>query len=742
MQTAFAKKRTLFLAFKFCVEFGFSCGFFSATSLFINRVGPYSLFYIYLGSSLLALTLSFVFSRVIDRYSRRAVFFTSFLTLGVLVLASWLLIQRFENNPSIYFGIRIFAYSIMVITSLEFGALTTVAFTHSEAKRIFSQLAIVSVLGDMAGGVFIGLTSKFLHTENFLFVWGMILSLSPFLFWKMPFPRSETPGFSTAVIWGEIEEPGTGKRSRAYFKNPVTVMLLVFWLAYSFFCYGTDYVFNSFAAARITDEDSLTALFGRVSALASVGVLAYHLFIAPRLLHRLGAVQNLFVIALLLLMPWVIFSAHPSLITIAIAQGTVYFFTEYYASGIFSTILTLFPERVRGRIRALTEGFGRPLGTVLLFCVAAIFAFQLSVTQMSMIMLIGAAAFFLFPFLFRKPYLHHILKCLHSRDQSLVLNSIQALGESNDRAAVRPLAEFLHESKSEDLQRTAVLSLEHLDNSEAFKEILPILSDPSHPLHFCALEGLIYCRDYQGIYTLLGLIHKSREADPVSRKRAMAILKQVLGKTFVPALLTALNEGNADLQKEALLGLAPFKERRLISVYLSFLNHEDPKISAAAAVALYPFSKSRENIRERALQRIDQLYDSNSKAEQLEAIDAIGMMKLHNYDGFLRQWIDAEDLEYVKHASIALGHLKEPNFPRGLLRVLLGDDEALAIAAGKQILELPKWSRKFLNDKIHELRDIQKKRIGIRLRKTGLDFSEEITPHYETDAMLIGVHHG
>jgi len=711
-------KNLAFLLFKFSLEFAFSAGFFSATSLFITRVGTFSLFYIYLGSSLLALGLSYLFSKIIDKYSRRILFFASFIVLGTLIILGWAVAHSFPDWKPIYYIMRIFSYSILVITGLEFWVLASLTFTHSASKKTFSQLVIITILGEMAGGIFTSFASHWLGTTNLLLFWGIALCLIPFLFVRFSFPRPETAGFSTGVIWGEVQAPGTGFRSRSFLSSRLIQLLLVFWILYSFICYGTDYVFNSFAANSIPNEDLLTAFFGKVSAAASAAVLFYHLVIGPRLIHRFGPRQNLVLVCSLMLLPWILFAFHPSLVMIAIADSVIFYFSDHFATGIYSTILTVFPERVKGRIRVMTEGFGRPLGTMLLFLVAAFFAFKVSVPQMIPLMLVGTSLLFCYPLFFRKPYDRHILNCLHSRDSSLVLNSVQALCESPQSEAIEPLSVLLKESKSMDVRRSAVLALEHIQKPEAMQMVLPILSNPRDQLHLSAIEGLKYSPDFQGIYTLLGLLLKDQEKDPHLRNKSLEVLRQLLGKEVIVFLLSWLYDSDPQVQLDALKTLASFKDRRLISIFLPFLKSSDPRLRAGAGIALYPFTRTRENVRGMALAEIIAMATSQVLEERLAGIEAIGMTRLRPYQKLVLNSLNSPEKEEVLTASLALSHMQNPAFIEPYIRLLLDEEEAAALTAGKRIGDFSKKSRKALFDQIKLLQDVQIAKVQRRLKKT------------------------
>ncbi|MFO1464611.1 MAG: MFS transporter [bacterium] len=721
----FKNAKISFLLFKFFMEFSFSVGYFAATSLFISRVGAFSLFYIYLASSALALGLSFLFSKIIDKYSRKRIFYGSFLSLGVLTLAGWALIRFFPEWKALYFAVRIYTYAVLVLTGLEFWVLASLSFSHSDSKKVFSKLVIATVLGEMSGGLFAGFASPWVGTENLLLIWGIGICLIPFLFIRFTFPRPETSGYSTGIIWGEVQAPGTGFRSRSFFTSRLIQLLFVFWIGYSFICYGSDYVFNSFAAARISSEDMLTSFFGKVSAAASLTVLAYHLLIGPKLTDRLNPTQNFILFSSILVVPWIVFWIHPSLVTIAIVDGIIFYFLDHFATGIHSTILTVFPERVKGRIRVLTEGFGRPLGTALLFALAAFFAFQVSVSQIQYWMLAAAGLFFLFPLLFKRPYGRHLLNCLHSRDSSLVMNSVQALCESPQPEAVAPLSSILAESKNMELKRSAVVALEHIRSPEAIKKIMPILSNPKETLHPSAIEGLRHSPEFQGIFTLIGLLKNERERDAGMMAKSFRVLREVLGKEVVVFLLGYLYDQDPQVQADALKALANFRDRRLIPIFLPFLENSSPRVRGAACIALYPFARSREGVRERALAEIERMTNSHVPEEKAAGFEAVGALRLNGFEELLQGSIRSPDQGLAWEAASALAQLKDPVFLQPYLLVLLDDHEGRAVEAGKRIAEFPRWSRRKLFQSVEGLQEVQRAKIMARLRKTHLDFSHD-----------------
>ncbi len=429
----------LFSAFHFLLGVGYVAGFFSANAMLVSRFGASVLFYVYLGQGLMTFLLSGIFYLLADRLSRRSFIFAWFIFLGSLVAGSWGLLRTAPENLWIYVGIRSFFDSVAITSSLGFWLLAGDFFSHREAKRRFSTLIAAFILGDVAGGWLLHQTAHAFHSLNFILLWAAILIVSPLIFGTAIFRLKSRAGAQAA------DSPTPPAEARFSALSGLSILLFVFWLCYSFFSDSTDYLFNSMAAEQIKNEDALTSYFGKVALLANAFIWIYHLLFAGPVIKRFGIGLATAAIPAMIAAVWVLAYLRPSLTTLALAQGVIYFFIDYLAIARLHIPLTVFPREVRGRIRAFTEGFGRAAGFVLLFFIARLFSFRPDTHELGRVILIGAVLFLAFPLLFRPVYLRHLLSCLRFGDLSLARNALQGLGKLHKREADAALAGRLKE---------------------------------------------------------------------------------------------------------------------------------------------------------------------------------------------------------------------------------------------------------------------------------------------------------
>ncbi|MCE9625639.1 MAG: HEAT repeat domain-containing protein, partial [Deltaproteobacteria bacterium] len=196
-------------------------------------------------------------------------------------------------------------------------------------------------------------------------------------------------------------------------------------------------------------------------------------------------------------------------------------------------------------------------------------------------------------------------------------------------------------------------------------------------------------------------------------------------KEVVVFFLGYLYDKDPQVQADALKALAEFQDRRLISIFLPFLGNPDPRVRGAACIALYPFARSREKVREAAMSVIEQLANSPDPAEKLAGFEAIGATRLNAYQNLLQNHLRSQDKSLAWAAASALAQLKDPSFLQPYLILMQDEDEGFAVEVGKRIVDFPTWSRKKFFSQVEALQEVPRAKVQNRLRKTHQDFSHD-----------------
>ncbi|MBI4238973.1 MAG: HEAT repeat domain-containing protein [Deltaproteobacteria bacterium] len=703
-----------FAALAFAANVGFVFGLFPTNALLITHVGTDALFAAYLWSALAVLGFSGLFAWIADRYPRRRLFLGSHWLAAASVLVAWWAVRQPQVEFWWYALIRAFFYGYYILLSLQFWVLASDHFSSYEAKRVYPYVIAASIGGMMVGGLITSFVAGTLPAADFLLLWAGILGLSPGLLWCLRL---------RPVLYGRVHQasattPLVGTWS-------LSLLMLLFWMIYAFLCHGVDYVYNVVASAALPDPDQLTAFFGKVTCVASLVVLIYQLGLAKRIATRFGIDRALLMIPLLAVGACGLLVAQPSLFGVAVAEATVFFFVDFAGSALVQPLLNIVPRSQRGRVKMGTEGVGRSVGVVGLFFLATVGTAVIVPERLSGLLFAVSLAFLGFPILFHRIYLRHLVRCLRSPDQELVLNAIQALGEPNKVAATRPLLRLLRATTQLHLQRTIVLSLGQMRSGEAFQEVVQLFDVRNEALQNAVVEALGDYRNYESILAIFRLMKSGNNVSLQVRMNAVMLLTRLLGRAMTPFLLQALDDSDPRVQANTLEALGLLRDRATIRLLQPFLTHPHHRVRGSAIIALYPFRFRPRSVRPLVLQALAQLYTSPQALEHRTALHVIGALRCRAYIPDLLRQLATPDRHTRQHVAIALAKLQVHQCTPVLVELMLDADETFAIDTAKRMGQFPAVSRWRVFEAIDQLPTTPRAVVFTRLEATGLDFSAE-----------------
>lgn len=713
-----SKKTFLFSLISFLLGMGYACGVSSSNALLISRVGTQPLFYVYLGSSILTFLLAGLLYLLVDRFTRLQVFFASFEILAACIFGFWFYLRTEPSGVAFYFGARVSFYAIFILTYLEFWLIASDYFTNFEAKVRYPYFVAASVAGIMAGSLLIQKYAAQFKAVNFFLLWCLLLALAPFLL--LSIRKGASPGSPSAKkstrVSSSPAKPALPKTTSRLLK-----LLLLFWLAYTFFGYGVDYFFNSAALKAITDENLLAAFFGKVAFWSLSVVFIYQLFFAVRLSLFLSVERSVIIVAVLLCLGVAIVQFSPSLLGIAFAEGLIFFFLDFTATALLQPVTNIFSEELRGRIKVLIDGFGRPAGTLTLLLVAVGVSWKLGLDKMIYFILGGAVIFLVYPFVFKKTYFRYLLDCLQSEEPQLVLNAIQALGDRDKKKATPALLKLLDQSEDRIVQRNIILSLGRMQSPVGLPKVIEAFAIPQESVQLAVLESLSLYKNYESLFALYEMIKSQDNVSFLVRANATRLLTRLVGKRMIPLLVTALEDEDLRMKANAIESLALLKDRKIIPIAGPYLHHENRRLRANSAIALYPFRQ----IRREALQVVEELFRSEDPLTRFAGIYAIGELGLLSYQKELVPMLENPDPKYQQQVIMALTKMKLPKYSEAFVSLLLHEDRDLALESIRQLSRFRKHSRWQVFEKISRRSPAEQEKILSRMDETPLDFSVE-----------------
>ncbi len=704
----------LFSAFSFLADVGFVCGIFPMNAMLVQRAGPGALFSAYVWSSIAVLLLTGAFFQVADRLSRRMSLCVTHLVFGGAVLWAWHILQHPAVPVWVYPALLSLFYASYVLLTLQLWLLASEHFGAYEARRYAPYIVAASVGGIIIGGALTAFAAAHTAAVNVLLGWVAILWSSPWLvFWARQSPYAPVVRTNKAVVPTPLRV------------TPLVVALFGFWLLYSLLCHGIDYRFNVIALHILQNENALTAYFGQVASYAGAATFVYALCIARPLLTWGGIERTMLLIPLLAVLSCGLLIAQPTLITMGIAEGALYFFAEFAAIALLQPVLNVVPRPLRGRVKIVTEGFGRAAGTLVLFLCAYLLLLSVGLARLDLMLWGLAIIFCVYPFLFHRIYVRHLVRCLQSSDPELMTNAIQALGEPNKNRAVPSLLSLLHASKTIALKRTIVLSLGHMRSGEAFHDVVQLFSVRDESLQSAVVTALADYRDYRSVLAIFRLMKSGQNVSLQVRMNAIMVLTRLVGRAMIPFLLEALDDPDVRVQANTIEALGVLRDRKMIALLLPYLSHEHHRVRSSAIIALYPFRWRSDGARAQALRALAALYHSTALVEQLTALYVIGVLQLRSYIPVLIALLESTDRHMRQLAAVALARLHRPHGVPVLMALLQADDEKFAIDTGKRLGTFPATSRWWIFEGIANLIEVRRALVLQRLDATGLDFTLE-----------------
>jgi HEAT repeat protein len=158
--------------------------------------------------------------------------------------------------------------------------------------------------------------------------------------------------------------------------------------------------------------------------------------------------------------------------------------------------------------------------------------------------------------------------------------------------------------------------------------IVDLFSVRNESLQLAVVESLSRYRNYQSMLALFRLTKSKNNVSFLVKMSATNFLTRLVGKRMIPFLLESLEDPDLRMRANAIESIGLLKDRKTLSILVPYLKVENHRIRANAAVALYPFRRTRRQ----ALACLETLFRSKEKVHHLASLFAFGELKLRQYE--------------------------------------------------------------------------------------------------------------
>jgi ATP/ADP translocase/HEAT repeat protein len=373
-------------------------------SLFVTKIGPSQLPYMYLGIAGAMGLVSLVYSRAVNRIGLRRLIRTTSLIVVSNLLLFWVL---FRNDSAVWFYVLYIWVSLFgAITASQVWLLATNVFNPREARRAFAWIAVGGILGGILGGGMTNVLARWLGTESLILVCAAMVATTIVILEKIgPLQSAEKDEssekdpevhYSTGSMLGQIRQ-----------SRHLSMLVLLLGVAVIVEAF-VDYEYKSVAKQSFSSKDDLTAFFGTITFYFGVLALLFQMVLTTRILKRFGVGWAILLLPAGLLAASVVLALRPVLWAAAALQLVDGAFSySIHRSGmelLYLPIPTQTRNAVKGFIDMFVDRFGRAIGGVLLLLATA--GMALSVSSLSLIVCGLAAAWIAMAVVMKREYLH------------------------------------------------------------------------------------------------------------------------------------------------------------------------------------------------------------------------------------------------------------------------------------------------------------------------------------------------
>jgi ATP/ADP translocase/HEAT repeat protein len=590
-----------------------------SSALFLKRLDPASLPYLYIGSAVVVSAVVALSTRFIDRVPRRVLILVTTLVFVASIGLFWIWLRRHSGNwvyPALYLWVEVYG----TVMTIQFWTFAGDLLTGMQGRRLFGFVGAGGVVGSILGGALVSATADPLGSENMLLLAGaLLLGIPPFLVLAA---RGGLPPART--LSRDPNEP-TGRAAADYLRaNRYPWVLAGIAFATAVGTTLIDYQFKIFAAEAAHTDASLTKFFGQYNLVGGVVSLLLQLFVTGVVLNRVGILAAVAFTPLVLTAGTGLVLFWPTLTAVFVLKLLDSALGHSIDLSGKQLLYVPLPERLAGTIQTFIEGVVGRVGLGFTGAILPPLAFLLSKIELSWVTLGFLVLWLAFALSIRQSY----RAALH---KALTEEGFRPRSDLRAQLDVTTLRELIGVLKSGDEERV-LLALDFLDQTDV--DIAPYLQQllemPSPEVHRRALQNVVAKEDRDAIEVIAGMLGR------------------------LPADITAE-------AVEAIGRLAPEQAAGLIR---RFLAHADPSVRGAAIRAVLADGRwDADDVA--ALERFEEMLgESVGDCEtcRVEAARALADPHLRAYRYYLLHYLRDGSEQVQRSAIRAAAETRDPAY--------------------------------------------------------------------------------
>jgi HEAT repeat protein/ATP/ADP translocase len=554
-------------------------------TLFLTRVGPSFLPYLYIALGAVSLVVALGYGVGLGRLPRRP-----FLVGLLIAFAATLVVLRLVLVSGAPLAFGVLGVAINVVNTILLTLVWTIASTAldaRQAKRLFPLCTSAAIAGGFVGTLAAGPLTALIGPENLILLVAGLLVIAAGFASQI---GSRTARAARAPAGGNVS---LLSQLRAGFddvrRSPLLRLVAVAYVLFAALMFSLQFPYQTLLADEFAGNDAALATFvGLVQAAVTAASFVVSIALANRVYARFGVVTAAMVLPVVYLLgfgTWLVLFTLATAVAVTFTQQVV---QRSLSNAAWSALFTVVPSERRPQVLAFMDGVPGQLGVslsgVLLLTVGAIAA-----ASLTPVFVLGLAAAVVCTWVVievRRRYGAALVQTLRAglgeqvleggpglaaigRDQALSAELVAALADP--MPAVRAMAADL---------------LGRLGESSSADALEPLLVDDDPAVRAAAVRAMTLCRPTAGRELAARL-----ENDAATGVRAeLAVALATSGDTdaaeaLIDALLASDEPGD---RAAALAAAARSRSPRLAALSTAGLGDPSPWVRAAAAEAFTP----------------------------------------------------------------------------------------------------------------------------------------------------------
>jgi len=295
----------------------------TASSLFLSRFGVEALPVAFILTAVLAAIFSTGYAWLLRYYNLRRLIDVTLIgcVFSLLIFGLLLSLDLFRDILLYVFYLWVLIFAL--VTTSQFWMLANLSFTSREAKQLFGVIGAGAIAGGIFGGYLASFLSRYLESENLLFV--AAVTLSPCIF-----ILNNIWSDKVSNLYQDSQRMSRDAEVQTH-RHPVFLIFESRHLFYTASIVGVsvvvaklvDYQFSAIAAQAYPDTEDLTAFFGFWFSTFNVISLGLQLFLTRRIMESLGVSRALYLLPVLIFFVALGMTFFPEVLMIAIGLKMV-----------------------------------------------------------------------------------------------------------------------------------------------------------------------------------------------------------------------------------------------------------------------------------------------------------------------------------------------------------------------------------------------------------------------------------